>query len=229
MPKVLPLLSLTLFGVSQAATTCTTATVQQALKGPVSTTYQIVTKDRTIAGQVIKGKTTVQTNTVKSIPNGVQFTMTEGSKTNVMKMTCVNGKTVMEINGKVMPASAAASQGMDTNFKDLALDFNKHKVGDTWSGKLNSVKTNEMTSESTFVNKILGAEKVTTPAGTFDTYKVEQQISTKMTIANMPKDMKMPNMDSKITTTTWYAKNAPHMIIKSVSDGMTMTLLKYSK
>lgn len=230
MRKLLPLLPFTLLGIASAAP-CTTPLIQQSLKGPVSTTYQIVTKDRVVAGQTVKGKTTVQSTSIKQIPNGVQFTTTADGKSNVMKMTCVNGKTVMEVDGKVMPSELSDSpKDSSIDLQGAVIDFKKHnKVGDTWSGVLSSVKTKDVTSETKYTYKILGVEKITTPAGTFDSYKVQQTMSIKMTMPNMPKDMKMPNMDTTMVTTSWYDKAAPNMTIKSSSDDMTMTLLKYSK
>lgn len=217
-----------------APAACTPASIRNPLKGPVMTSYETKIKDQKIGNQVIKGRTSVSTTTIKSIPNGVQLNVTDGTKTTVIQSTCVNGKTVTTIDGKAMPTDidkvSRDVQVTGPNTQDFAdTDFSKRKVGEVWSGKLSSVNTAEVTSETTYKNKLVSMEKVTTPAGTFDTYKVQMTLDMKMTYKNMPKGMKMPNMNSSTVTTTWYAREAAHMIIKSESNSMNMTLLKYRK
>lgn len=226
------LLSAALPAAFAAPAACTAATMKDTLKGPIMTSYQIRTKDRKVMDQVIKGKTTVSTTTMKAIPNGVQMTVTENGKSNVLQTTCVNGKTVVNINGKPMPTDLSTAgqdvQATTQNMKDFAsTDFSKRKVGEVWSGQLASATTGDVSSETTFQNKLVAIEKVTTPAGTFDTYKVQMKMDVKITYKNLPKDMKMPNMNSSTVTTTWYARDRPGMIVKSETDGMSMTLLKY--
>lgn len=184
------------------------------------------TQARKVAGTAIPGGTHVVTTTNKAIPGGVQITMTQDGKSNVIKKTCVGGKIKTEVNGKVLSSDMAqAASGAETGAVAAATDFAKRKVGETWSGTLFSSKTAQITSEASYKNKLLGTEKVTTPAGTFDTYKVQMQISTKMIMKDTPEY----NSNTTTSSTYWYAKNVPNLVVKMISEGTSMTLLKYQK
>lgn len=201
------------------------AEIDSILKGPQMVSYRIETRARKVAGTAIPGGTSVLTTTSKAIPGGVQMTMTQDGKSNVIKKTCVAGKVKTEMNGKVLPSDAAqAASGGDMGAV-AATDFAKRKVGETWSGTLFSSKTDKLTSEASYKNKLLGTEKLTTPAGTFDTYKVQMQLNTKIIM----KDMPTYNSDTTTSYTYWYARNVPNLAVKMTSDGMSMTLLKYQK
>lgn len=237
--RVIPTLTLTLLAgtlsaPALAATTCSAADMQKVLQGPRLTSYRNVTKDMKLGGQVIKGATTVSTMTMKAIPNGYQMTTTDGKKTNVMQTTCVNGKLTTTVNGKALPTDLNVSgiqvkNGPAAEATDLKLST--RKVGDVWGGQLSSTTSEDMTSESSVKYKLLAQEKLTTPAGTFDTYKVEMQTTVKMTMKNAPKELKLPGLDKPITTTTtmWVDKKNPDLMVKMTTDNTEVTLLKYQK
>ena len=131
--RLIPSLTLTLLSATlpaALAAPCTPATMQNTLKGPSMTSYETKIKEQKIGNQVIKGRTSVDTTTIKSIPNGVQMNVTDGKKTTVIQTTCVNGKTVMTIDGKSMPTDFdQASKGFQvtgSNMQDFAnTDFSK--------------------------------------------------------------------------------------------------------
>lgn len=218
---------------SAAALDC--SSIQQSLKGPKLVSYQMVTKDQKVAGQVIKGKTSVMTSVTKPIPNGVQVTMTSGGKDTVVKNTCVGGKLVTYVDGKKLDLNALQKEAGITNIQTAqvsTLDHTKHKVGETWSGTLSSHDSAQMSMKTTFKKKLVALEKVKTPAGTFEAYRVEQKTTTTVTLKDksLPADLaKTMGKPTTVTTTEWYAKSVPGLLVKSTSDAMNMTLVKYQK
>lgn len=211
------------------------SSIQQALKAPRSVTYQLVTKDQKVAGQVIKGKTSVMTSVTQAVPGGVQVTSTSDGKSTVIKSVCTGGKLSMQVNGKKLDVDALQKQAGLSNVQTMqadALDYTKHKVGETWSGTLSSHETAQMSMKTTFKKKVAGTETIKTPAGTFNTYRVEQKLTTTTTVKDksMPADVvKMFAQPVTISTTEWYAKDIPGLLVKSTSDAMNMTLIKYKK
>lgn len=224
--SLIPLGILLLVSGNAGAASNACAEINETLKGPKMVSYRMETQARKVAGTTIPGGSHVVTTTNKVIPGGVQITMTQDGKSNVIKKTCVGGKIKTEVNGKVLPSDMAqAASGVDTGAVAAATDFAKRKVGETWSGTLLSNKSDKVTSEASYKNKLLGTEKLTTPAGTFDTYKVQMQLTTKIIMKDMPEY----NTNTTTSSTYWYAKNVPNLAVKTTSEGMTMTLLKYQK
>lgn len=84
---------------------------------------------------------------------------------------------------------------------------------------------------TTYRNKLVRTEKITTPAGTFNTYRVEAQTISTTTFQDpkMAAAMGQRNKPTVTTTTTWYAKDIPGLIVKMESKGMSSLLLKYQK
>ena len=221
-------------GSAAGATDC--SSIKAALQGPRSVTYQQkLLPVAPVGGQASAPMTFVVSSTVRPIPNGYQVQNVTDGKTHVLKQTCVGGKLVTELDGKRLDMGASAQSGGGSinvrlgNFADAS--YLKHKVGEVWTGTLSSVKTQDFTMTTTYRNKLVRTEKITTPAGTFDTYRLEAQTTSTTTFQDpkMAAAMGQRNKPTVTTTTTWYAKDIPGLVVKMESKGMSSLLLKYQK
>jgi hypothetical protein len=83
------------------------------------------------------------------------------------------------------------------------------EIGKSWSFQSNNTNTNNGTIwKETGTSKVVGQETVTTKAGTFDTFKIE----TNLTIQNL-KDVTKKN---EVTFQTWYAPAIDHYVKRAV-------------
>jgi hypothetical protein len=88
-------------------------------------------------------------------------------------------------------------------------------VGKTWSFKSNDINgTSGFSGRRSGTSKVIAQESVTTPAGTFDTFKIET--SFQLRNANNATDK------VQVVTQTWYAPAIDHWVKRSYvsrSDG----------
>ena len=92
-------------------------------------------------------------------------------------------------------------------------------VGKTWSSKSNDINsTSGVILKRTVTSKVAAQENVTTPAGTFDTFKIE----TSMQVQNANNSINK----AQIVVQTWYAPKIDHWVKRSVvmrSEGRVRT------
>jgi hypothetical protein len=82
-------------------------------------------------------------------------------------------------------------------------------VGKTWSSKSNDINTRSGFSvKRSVTSKVAAQESVTTPAGTFDTFRIETSIHVQN--ANNPTEK------TQLVVQTWYAPKIDHWVKRSV-------------
>ena len=94
------------------------------------------------------------------------------------------------------------------------------QVGATWTFKADDVNSSAGAAgiwKRTGSSKVVGQEKLTTKAGSFDTFKIETTFSTRR-----PND---PNNLNEVVVQTWYAPAIDHMV-KQTSVSRTNKLLR---
>lgn len=92
-------------------------------------------------------------------------------------------------------------------------------VGKTWHFRSNDVNTTNGASWTrTGTSKVVGQESVTTPAGTFDTFKIEMSYATH--------NVNDPTKIAKVTTETWYAPSINHWAKRTFTSRMDGHLLE---
>lgn len=172
-------------------------------------TYQMVSpagKSTIVSKAVVKG-------------SSIQVTSTVDDKASSMIWNCTaKGLTASLPTGK-------ATASFDLGFLPPSSAW---KVGYSWTstGKISGMAG--MTINTTTRSKITASERVTTPAGTFNTLRVESSTASTVQLPpGMQADGMSKAMNSTTTSTAWYAKGVGTVKSTSPESKFTMTLIKF--
>lgn len=134
--------------------------------------------------------------------------------TNEFTVKCENGIFYIDMKNFMNPQTMEAYKDMEVSVKsDNLLMPSNMKVGDKLNdGSLVITVSNAgmkiMTMTTTITNRKVDAkEKITTPAGTFECYKISYDMTTKMM------------MTIKLNAVEWYAKDVGMVKSESYKDG----------
>jgi hypothetical protein len=156
-------------------------------------------------------------STVKAVGNTMQISSSVNGNATEATFDCQTGKVVVNVAGKSMGIN-------NTSLPDAG----RWKVGYTWKS---TTEVSGMTVNAE--NRIVAAERVTTPAGTFDALKVET--TSKVDMSGMLGGQKLPpevmkKMEaslSKVKSSVWYVKGVG--MVQNVSERSTMTLISIKR
>jgi hypothetical protein len=172
-------------------------------------TYQMVSpagKSTIVSKAVVKGST-------------IQVTSTVDGKASSMIWNCT---------AKGMTASLPAGKATASFDLGFLPPSSAWKVGYSWTstGKISGV--GGMTINTSTRSRIAASERVTTPAGTFSTLRVESTTSSTVQLPpGMQADAMSKAMNSVATSTSWYAKGVGTVKSTSPESKFTMTLIKF--
>ncbi|MDB5045636.1 MAG: hypothetical protein JWQ08_1686 [Deinococcus sp.] len=180
-------------------------------------TYQMVSPAGTstiVNKAVVKGSSIQVTSTIDGKPTTVVWNCTAKG----MTASLPTGKAAASFDLGFLPPSSA------------------WKLGYSWTstGKISGMAG--MTITTTTQSRIAAAERITTPAGTFNTLRVESATATRM---QPPSGTKLPEgmdaaalskaMNRTSKSTTWYAKGVGTVRTTVPESKFTMTLIKFSR
>ncbi|WP_157451924.1 hypothetical protein [Deinococcus aquatilis] len=196
------------------------------LAGAVACDTQSYLASGTATYQMVSpaGKSTVVNKAVVK-GSSVQVTSTSNGKSTTVVWNCTaKGMTVNLPTGE-------AKASFDIGFLPPSSAW---KVGYNWTstGKISGMAG--MTITTTTQSRITASERVTTPAGTFNTLRVESTTASKM---QLPSGTKLPpGMDaaalagainSPSKSTSWYARGVGTVKTTMPDNKFTMTLIKF--
>ncbi|ULH16572.1 hypothetical protein MF271_08360 [Deinococcus sp. KNUC1210] len=174
------------------------------------------------------------TNTYTMKSSGTTSTVTVSNRlsgNSVTSTTTVNGqsnKVVWTCTPAGLSAKLGGTMQMSTGSFPRLSDW---KVGYHWNSEAQMAGVGGMKVKSTSVSRIAAIESVTTPAGTFTTYRVETDTTTAM---QLPPGSKLPPsmakaMNRSTHVVAWYAVGVG-AIKEHMEDGQfDMLLIKTAK
>lgn len=167
---------------------------------------------------VAGGKTTQMTSQAKPTATGVTVKSTVDGKTTSTTFKCVGNNLQAQVEGTQM------------GFSNLP-DGKLWKPGYKWTSKMNITGAGGMPGmTSTTTYKVARMENVTTPAGTFNAYRVESDTVMKLPeTLKLPAGVKIPGMGAPVHSTAWYAKGVGMVKMVQPENGVSMTLVKVKK
>ncbi len=143
----------------------------------------------------LTGTSTSTVNTVETLPNGYSADITvkssdakgKESGTATMALKCIDGVFYFDMKNFIDPSTAESYKDMEISVEATDMQFPSslsagQKLPD--ASIISTVKSNGMTVMTQTVNitnrVVEGQESITTPAGTFDCWKINYTIDTKM-------------------------------------------------
>lgn len=121
-----------------------------------------------------------------------------------------NGKSVRDLLGNVQKG------GRGQTFTGNQIYIAEYSVGKKWTTKYSGTRPNGKEDEWEIDFKVVGKERVTVPAGTFDTFKVEGKGS-------------MRNLGATVKTTYWIAPDQVRRVIAEETEVYKPAGAKYIK
>ena len=153
------------------------------------------------------------------------------SGNSVTQVTTINGRAtqiVWTCTARGLSVKLGGDMQMNTGFFP---PLSAWKVGYRWSSQGQMSGASGIKVRSTSASRIAGMERVTTPAGTFDTYRVETDTTTAM---QLPAGSKLPPsmakaMNQTMHSVAWYAVGVG-AVQQQMQDGkIDMLLIKTVK
>ncbi|GGQ96691.1 hypothetical protein [Deinococcus ruber] len=165
------------------------------------------------------GKTSTVTVSNRQSGNSVTSTSTVNGRSNYVVWTCTDAGLSAKLGGTLQMSTGSFPR------------LSAWKVGYRWNSEAQTAGVGGLKVRSTSVSRIAAIERVTTPAGTFSTYRVETDNTT---IMQPPAGSKLPPgmakaMNQSTHVVAWYAVGVGAVKEQMQNGQFDMLLIKTKK